>query len=141
MYQATLDGTKTVEVGRSHQRDGHVSTGCVNRGFTTDVSDNGGAPRQAPVSDVTTEAMKADQWQTKSLLERLKTHCCMPNSGVDGGSTAVITTVRSWFPFIGILSAYDVRSDLLSDVMAGLIVGIMHIPQGKYVCRLVYIVH
>ena len=42
--------------------------------------------------------------------------------------TSVLGTV---FPFINILGGYSVRNDLLSDVMAGLIVGIMHIPQGK----------
>jgi hypothetical protein len=37
----------------------------------------------------------------------------------------------SFLPFIQIMREYRIRSDLLSDVMAGLIVGIMHIPQGK----------
>lgn len=34
------------------------------------------------------------------------------------------------FPFLRILRGYNVKSDLLSDVISGLTVGIMHIPQG-----------
>lgn len=34
------------------------------------------------------------------------------------------------FPFIGILKNYKIREDLLGDVVSGLTVGIMHIPQG-----------
>lgn len=35
------------------------------------------------------------------------------------------------FPFIGIMSNYKPKEDLLGDVVSGLTVGIMHIPQGK----------
>ncbi|CAH1782636.1 unnamed protein product, partial [Owenia fusiformis] len=34
------------------------------------------------------------------------------------------------FPFIGIMRTYNLRTDLVADVIAGLTVGIMHIPQG-----------
>ena len=40
-------------------------------------------------------------------------------------------TALSLFPFIGILSTYS-RSDFLNDVISGLTVGVMHIPQGKF---------
>ena len=33
-------------------------------------------------------------------------------------------------PFLRILRGYSIRSDLPSDIVAGLTVGIMHIPQG-----------
>ena len=35
------------------------------------------------------------------------------------------------FPFVNILRKYDVKSDLPNDIISGLTVGIMHIPQGK----------
>ena len=35
------------------------------------------------------------------------------------------------FPFIAILKNYKIRQDLTGDIIAGLTVGIMHIPQGK----------
>ena len=35
------------------------------------------------------------------------------------------------FPFIAILKNYKIKQDLPGDVIAGLTVGIMHIPQGK----------
>lgn len=35
------------------------------------------------------------------------------------------------FPFLSILKAYNVKTDLPSDIISGLTVGIMHIPQGK----------
>ncbi|XP_063444496.1 prestin-like isoform X1 [Mytilus trossulus] len=34
------------------------------------------------------------------------------------------------FPFLSILKGYNVKSDLPSDIISGLTVGIMHIPQG-----------
>ncbi|XP_050412379.1 prestin isoform X2 [Patella vulgata] len=34
------------------------------------------------------------------------------------------------FPFLSILKGYSIRSDLPADIIAGLTVGIMHIPQG-----------
>jgi len=37
----------------------------------------------------------------------------------------------SFFPFIGIMGKYNLRQDLFSDIIAGLTVGIMHIPQGQ----------
>jgi len=40
-------------------------------------------------------------------------------------------SLLSFFPFIRIMQNYNVRSDLPSDIMSGLIVGIMHIPQGR----------
>ena len=36
----------------------------------------------------------------------------------------------SWFPFIGVLQIYQWRKWALLDVVAGLTIGIMHIPQG-----------
>jgi len=40
-------------------------------------------------------------------------------------------TLLSFFPFIGIMRHYNLRGDLFSDIIAGLTVGIMHIPQGQ----------
>lgn len=37
------------------------------------------------------------------------------------------------FPFVAVLKGYSVKDDLISDLIAGLTVGIMHIPQGKEV--------
>ena len=34
-------------------------------------------------------------------------------------------------PFINIMRNYNVKQDLLSDIISGLTVGVMHIPQGK----------
>ncbi|TPP65516.1 Prestin [Fasciola gigantica] len=40
------------------------------------------------------------------------------------------TWLISFFPFIGILRKYDVKNWFLNDMIAGLTVGIMHVPQG-----------
>jgi hypothetical protein len=39
-------------------------------------------------------------------------------------------SLLSFLPFIRIMHSYNVRTDLPSDIMSGLIVGVMHIPQG-----------
>ena len=36
----------------------------------------------------------------------------------------------TWFPFLGVLRSYKVREWLLLDIVAGLTIGIMHVPQG-----------
>ncbi|XP_067683915.1 prestin-like isoform X1 [Haliotis asinina] len=38
--------------------------------------------------------------------------------------------ITSLFPFLSILRGYSIRHDLVADIIAGLTVGIMHIPQG-----------
>lgn len=40
--------------------------------------------------------------------------------------------IFSFFPFIDIMKKYRLKRDLLPDIIAGLTVGIMQIPQGKY---------
>ena len=41
-----------------------------------------------------------------------------------------------FFPFISIMRQYSLRRDLFNDIIAGLTVGIMHIPQGQLSCIL-----
>ena len=50
--------------------------------------------------------------------------------------TCLKMTILSMLPFLRILSEYSIRNDLLSDIMAGLIVGFMQIPQGE--CKIHY---
>jgi hypothetical protein len=38
--------------------------------------------------------------------------------------------IKSLFPFLTIMRGYSIRNDLPSDIMSGLIVGVIHIPQG-----------
>lgn len=42
----------------------------------------------------------------------------------------VVSVICSFMPFIGVLQRYNIRSDLLRDLIAGLTVCVMHIPQG-----------
>ena len=35
------------------------------------------------------------------------------------------------FPFLDIMKNYKIKQDLMGDVISGLTVGIMHIPQGR----------
>lgn len=40
--------------------------------------------------------------------------------------------IFSVFPFLGIMRKYNLRKDILYDIISGLTVGVMHIPQGEY---------
>lgn len=41
-------------------------------------------------------------------------------------------SLLSFFPFIDILRTYSIGTDLLGDIVSGLTIGVMHIPQGKW---------
>jgi len=49
---------------------------------------------------------------------------CLPSS------SCVKKSLLSFLPFIGIMKQYSIRGDLFNDIISGLTVGIMHIPQG-----------
>lgn len=59
-------------------------------------------------------------------LHHIKSRCSLPSAG------CIKKRLLSFLPFIEIMKSYNVRADLPSDIMSGLIVGIMHIPQGRY---------
>ena len=66
--------------------------------------------------------------ETKNIPERLRRQIhkrCAPSC------QCVKKSLLSFFPFIGIMRHYSLRQDLFSDIIAGLTVGIMHIPQGQ----------
>ena len=42
------------------------------------------------------------------------------------------TKLMSCFPFVNIFKKYRLKDYLLADIVAGVTVGIMHIPQGMY---------
>ena len=45
-------------------------------------------------------------------------------------SSCVKRFIYSIFPCIGIMKNYNIRESLPGDIVAGLTIGIMHIPQG-----------
>lgn len=93
-----------------------------NRGFYSDTSDSASESQTQVTKDGTNDVVNANRSQTDTAFDHLKQRGCQ----------SAASSIQSWLPFVAILSNYNIRSDLLSDVMAGLIVGIMHIPQGKY---------
>lgn len=40
--------------------------------------------------------------------------------------------MQGFFPILRWLPQYDVKKDLVGDIMAGLTVGVMRLPQGKF---------
>lgn len=54
--------------------------------------------------------------------------CC---SKVECSRTCASKAMHEIFPFIRIMRRYSIKRNLLQDVVAGLTVGIMHIPQGR----------
>jgi len=65
----------------------------------------------------------------QSLGVHIQTLCkpCRPSR------RCFIEGILGLFPFIRIMKGYSIRSDLLGDLVAGLTVGVMVIPQGMYV--------
>ncbi len=58
---------------------------------------------------------KAEKWASKNVE-------CSPG--------CLKNVLLGLFPFIRIMKAYTVKDDLPSDIIAGLTVGILQIPQG-----------
>lgn len=52
--------------------------------------------------------------------------CCAPCSS----GSALLQTIVSFVPILSWLPRYRWRADLMHDVIGGLTVGIMHVPQG-----------
>lgn len=59
----------------------------------------------------------------------LRQYLCLLQDAVPS-RRCLVDSVLGFFPFIGIMREYQWRSDLMSDTIAGLTVGIMNIPQG-----------
>jgi len=67
--------------------------------------------------------------ESKNVMQKL---CGLVRKRCTPSGPRVKKLLLSLFPFIGIMSQYSLRRDLFSDIIAGLTVGIMHIPQGQY---------
>ena len=52
--------------------------------------------------------------------------------GCECSLKCVKQAIYGFFPFLAVLSHYRPRHDLVKDIIAGLTVGVMHIPQGKW---------
>lgn len=61
----------------------------------------------------------------REWAHHLKKKCCVCSRD------CLVRTLLKRLPFINILRNYSVQEDLLSDIISGLTVGVMHIPQGK----------
>uniref|UniRef100_A0A914XGG2 STAS domain-containing protein n=1 Tax=Plectus sambesii TaxID=2011161 RepID=A0A914XGG2_9BILA len=59
------------------------------------------------------------------LKKELKKNCAPCRSG-----SALLATIASFVPIVTWLPRYRWRTDLMHDVIGGLTVGIMHVPQG-----------
>lgn len=57
------------------------------------------------------------------LLYKKKRNTC--------SGTCLKRNLYKYFPFTKILQSYNPKIDLINDLIAGLTVGIMHLPQGE----------
>ena len=73
------------------------------------------------------EVLEPSQKQRKTIKERIKNTC----SKCACSGSCVKKTVKKAFPFLQILQGYSLKDDFVNDLVSGLTVGVMHIPQGK----------
>ena len=155
---ATSNGTGNIHANCA--ADGHVTDGCVTDGHVTDWHVTDGCVTDGCVTDghVTQEIDYHPSRDTRNNFPKLHVKITRPaytQQKFDEGhktSARRKKTVKhrlkelghrfrcsgscaknvalKHFPFVNVLRGYDVKGDLLSDLIAGLTVGIMHIPQG-----------
>jgi hypothetical protein len=57
-------------------------------------------------------------------------HITSASSKCHCNSRCIKKSFLGFFPFIPIMKAYNIRAELVNDIIGGLTVGVMHIPQG-----------
>lgn len=57
-------------------------------------------------------------------------HITSASSKCHCNSRCIKKNFLGFFPFIPIMKAYNIRAELVNDIIGGLTVGVMHIPQG-----------
>ena len=120
--------------------NGHISNSVVGNGYlgNTQTADNAENWQSInierpvytqPHFDEVIAQNNPDQRYSKSARERLwalRSKCICS-----------VQCTKSFFfgilPFIRIMKEYNIRTDLVSDILAGLTVGIMQIPQGIFI--------
>jgi len=105
-----LGGTSTLRRWRAPSRPA-VRSADVPRGFGNDEDDAGGSP---------------DKW-----LRQMKA-----SFGCGGEPKSAKERLATFFPMLSWLATYDWRRCLLTDVIAGLTVGIMVVPQSMSYAKL-----
>jgi hypothetical protein len=68
--------------------------------------------------------------KSRGKLSHIKT-CCHDSGKQLCTSGVALHRLRRMFPIISVVADYKLRSYLLPDLIAGLTVGIMNIPQGQ----------
>lgn len=54
------------------------------------------------------------------------------------GGFSLVRAVKSFIPILEWLPNYNIKQNLHGDIIAGLTVGIMHVPQGKFRKRKIF---
>lgn len=77
------------------------------------------------------DAVNDHQRRHRSLAQQFRKICPLQCSGA-----CWVKFLRSVFPFVGILAKYQ-KKDVVGDVISGVTVGVMHIPQGKWFHKMI----
>lgn len=84
-----------------------------------------------PVQELFDQAYETQGLPVKTIKERATSfrahHRCSKKSALN--------MLLTFLPFINTIRTYKVKKYLVSDLIAGLTVGIMHIPQGNKYSR------
>ncbi|KAK2149096.1 hypothetical protein LSH36_468g04017 [Paralvinella palmiformis] len=83
--------------------------------------------RQAFTQEMFDESFQTRERRSTPVKEKFRQCCNVKCSG-----QCVKKTILGFLPFITWLRNYNIKTDLVSDILAGLLVGIMTIPQGTF---------
>lgn len=119
---------------RISESDNSECNGVTNHGFYQDLVDEGIKPEKVTSQSLSPLSVARPLYQQEELNEEM--HYSVPERQVVRDA---LNSIKGWsatqcaksvFPIIGWMSQYSWKRDIMSDLISGCTVAVMHIPQG-----------